>query len=241
MKWEEKYRVRFHDTDSKEILSASGTFKYIQEAAMCQLNSQKPTYTDLVNQGKAYLLSAIRVEMYYPIYACENIIARSWACPSKGVSFVRSYEIERDGEIVCEATSSWALISIADKKLIKVDDADTSNYSTDEPIKTEHPLRIRIPSALPMSLMGEYTVKYADIDINGHMNNTNYADMLCNYIPEMSSLRIKSVCINYSTEAKLDETLKVYMSKIDGKYYFRTVRSDGKTNVEAEFITERLD
>ncbi len=241
MKWEEAYKVKFHDTDSKEILSASGTFKCIQEAAMCQLNSQKPTYTDLLNQGKVYLLSAIRVEMYYPIYAYEEITARSWACPSKGVSFVRSYEIERDGEIVCEAVSSWALVSVKDKKLIKVEDADTSNYSTDEPVKTEHPLRIRIPSALPMSLMGEYTIRYADIDINGHMNNTNYADMLCNYIPEMGNLRIKSVGINYSAEARLDETVKVYMSKIDGKYYFRTVRSDGKTNVEAEFITERLD
>ena len=241
MKWEEKYRVRFNDTDAKEILGASGTFKYIQEAAMCQLNSQKPTYTELLNQGKAYVLSAIRVEMYYPIYAQEKIIARSWACPSKGVSFIRSYEIERDGEIVCEAVSSWALISVKDRKLLKVEDADTANYFVDEPIKTEHPLRIRIPSALPMSLMGEHTVRYSEIDINGHMNNTNYADMLCNYIPEISNLRIKSVGINYSSEAKLNETVKVYMSKIDGKFYFRTVRSDGKTNVEAEFITERLD
>ena len=241
MKWEEKYRIKFHDTDSKEILSPSGTLKYIQEAAMCQLNSQKPTYTDLLNQGKAYVLSAIRVEMYYPVYAYENIIARSWACQSKGVSFVRSYEIERDGEIVCEAVSSWALLSTADRRILKVDDVDTSNYYMDETIKTDHPLRIRIPSALPMSLMGEYTVKYSDIDMNGHMNNTNYADMLCNYIPDMKTTRIKSVGINYSAEARLDETLKVYMSKIDGKYYFRTVRSDGKTNVEAEFITERLD
>ena len=241
MKWEESYKVRFHDTDAKEILSPSGTFKYIQEAAMRQLHSQKPTYTDLLHQGKVYLLSAIRVEMYYPIYAYEDIIARSWACPSRGVSFTRSYEIERDGEIVCEAISAWALVSIKDKKLIKVEDADTSNYSTDEPVKTEHPLRIRIPSALPMSLMGEYTVKYSDTDINGHMNNTNYADILCSYIPEIASLRVKSVGINYSAEAKLGETIKVYMSKIDGKFYFRTVRSDGKTNVEAEFITERLD
>ena len=65
--------------------------------------------------------------------------------------------------------------------------------------------------------------------------------MLCDFIPEMHNLRIKSVGISYSSEAKLNETVKVYMSKIDNKYYFRTVRSDGKTNVEAELITERLD
>ena len=107
-----------------------------------------------------------------------SITARSWACPSKGVSFIRSYEIERDGEIICEAVSSWALVSVSDKKLIRVDDVDTGNYYTDEPIKTEHPMRIRIPSALPMTLVGEYTVRYSDTDINGHVNNTNYAPWL---------------------------------------------------------------
>ncbi len=241
MKWEEKFKVRFHDTDSNEILGPSQTFKYIQEAAMRQLQAQKPTYTELLKQGKAYLLSGIRVEMYYPVFAYDEIVARSWACPSKGVSFIRSYEIERDGEIVCEAVSSWALVSTTDKKLIKVDEVDTGNYFTDEVIKTEHPLRIRIPNALPMSLVGEYTVTYRDTDVNGHMNNTNYADMLCNCIPNMKHLRVKSIGINYSSEAALNEELKIYMSKIDGKFYFRTVRSDGKTNIEPEIITERLD
>jgi len=241
MKWEEKFKVRFHDTDSNEILGASQTFKYIQEAAMRQLHAQKPTYTELLRQGKAYLLSGIRVEMYHPVYAYEEIIARSWACSSKGVSFIRSYEIEREGEIVCEAVSSWALVSTTDKRILKVDEIDTSNYFMDEAIKTEHPLRIRIPNALPMTLVGEYTVTYRDIDVNRHMNNTNYADMLCSCIPDMNQLRIKSIGINYTSEATLNEELKIYMSKIDGKYYFRTVRSDGKTNIEAEFITERLD
>ncbi|MBQ8393549.1 MAG: hypothetical protein IJX51_07250 [Clostridia bacterium] len=241
MKWEEKFTVRFHDTDINEILGPSQTFKYIQEAAMRQLKAQKPSYTDLLKQGKAYILSGIRVEMYYPIYAYEDIIVRSWACPSRGVSFMRSYEIERNGEIVCEATSSWALVSIADKKLVKVEDIDTSNYYMDEAVKTERPIRVRVPGALPMSLVGEYTVVHSDTDINGHMNNTNYPDILCDCIPDMANLRIKSIGINYSAEAKKGEELKIYMSKVDGKYYFRTVRADGKTNIEAEIITERLD
>ena len=241
MKWEEKYKVKFHECNSNEILGASSTFKYIQEAAMCQLNTQKPTYNELLKQGKAYILSAIRVEMYYPVFAYEDITVRSWACPSKGVSFVRSYEMERDGEIVCEAVSSWALVSVKDKKLIRVDDVDTSGYYTDEAIKTEHPVRIRIPSALPMTLMGEYTVKYSDIDINGHVNNTNYADILCDFIPDIEQLRIKSVGMNFVSDTAKDDEIKIYMSKIDGKFYFRTVRPDGKTNIEAEIITERLD
>lgn len=241
MKWSEKIRVRFHDTDENETASVSQIFKYIQEAAMCQLNAQHPSYDELLAQGKAFILSAIRLEIHAPIFAYEEIIASSWACPSRGLNFLRCYEIERDGEILCEAASSWALVSINEKKLLSVEDIDTSAYSMDEPVTTERPVRVRIPSALPMSLVGEYTVQRSDIDVNGHMNNTNYPRIICDRIPNANRLRVKSIGVHFASEAVLDETLKVYMSRVDNRFYFRTVRSDGKTNIEAEIIVEDMD
>lgn len=239
MKWSENFKVKFHETDSNEIVSISQTFKYIQEAAMCQLNCQHPSYRELLDMKKAFVLSAIRLELYAPMFAYDEITARSWACPSRGVNFVRSYEIERDGEILCEAVSIWALVSTQERKIYTVDDVDTSAYYTDEPVKTQRPARVRIPSALPMSLVGEYTIEHSDIDVNGHMNNTNYPRIICNCIPSIEKIRIKSIGIYFANEAKKGETLKIYMSKIDNKMYFKTVRqSDKKTNIEAEIIFE---
>lgn len=240
MKWSEKIKVKFHDTDKNEIASVSQAFKYIQEAAMCQLNEQHPSYKELFEQGKAFVLSSIRLEMHAPIYAYDEIIARSWACPSRGLNFVRCYEIERDGEILCEAASSWALVSIGEKRLLTVEDIDTSNYYMDEPVQTERPARVRIPSALPMALVGEYTVQYSDIDLNGHMNNTNYPRIICDKIPNAENLFVKSIGIHFANEAVLDETLKIYMSRVDNRIYFRTVREDGKTNIDAELIIEEI-
>ena len=236
MKWSESFKVKFHETNADEVAGVSQIFKYIQEAAMSQLNAQHPSYRELLNQKKAFVLSSIRLEMHAPIFAYDNIIARSWACPSRGVNFVRSYEIERDGEILCEAASSWALVSTDERKLYTVDDIDTSEYYMDEPVKTERPVRVRIPSALPMSLVGEYTVQYSDIDMNGHVNNTNYPRIICNAISNIENIMIKSVGIYFANEAKLGDALKIYMSKVDDRMYFRTIREDGKTNIEAEII-----
>ena len=55
MKWEEKFKVKFHETDANEIVGVSQTFKYIQEAAMCQLENQRPTYKELFEQKKAFI------------------------------------------------------------------------------------------------------------------------------------------------------------------------------------------
>lgn len=238
MKWSENFKVKFHETDANEIAGVSQIFKYIQEAAMCQLNHQHPSYRELLEQKKAFVLSAIRLEMHAPIFAYDEIIARSWACPSRGVNFVRSYELERDGEILCEATSMWALISTTERKLYGVEEIDTSAYFMDEPIQTERPVRVRIPSALPMSLVGEYIVQYSDIDMNGHMNNTNYPRIISDRIPNIEKLRIKSIGIYFANEAKLGDTLKIYMSRVDNRIYFKTLRDDKKTNVEIEVITE---
>ncbi len=240
MKWSEKIKVKFHETDQNEIASVSQTFKYIQEAAMCQLNEQHPSYKELFEQKKAFVLSAIRLEIYEPIYAYDEIIARSWACPSRGLNFLRCYEIERNGEIICEAASSWALVSTDEKRLLTVEDVDTSAYYMDEPVQTERPVRVRIPSALPMSLVGEYIVQRSDIDLNGHVNNTNYPRIICDKIPNANNLRVKSIGIHFANEAMLNETLKIYMSKIDNRIYFRTIREDGKTNIDAELIVEEI-
>lgn len=240
MKWSENFKVKFHETDSSEVASVSQVFKYIQEAAMCQLNAQHPTYKELLAQKKAFVLSAIRLEMFAPILAYDNIIARSWACPSRGVSFIRCYEIERDGEILCEATSSWALVSTEEKKLYTVEDVDTSAYYMDEHIQTERPARVRISTALGLNLTGEYTVQNSDIDLNGHVNNTNYPRIICDVIPNLEKLRVKSIGIYFSNEAKKGDTLKIYTTKIDNRFYVRTIRPDGKTNVEAELIVEEI-
>lgn len=240
MKWSEAFRVKFHETDANEVASVSQTFKYIQEAALCQVNSQHPSYHELLEENKAFVLSAIRLEMYSSIFANDDIIARSWVSPSRGVNFIRSYEIERNGEILCEATSIWALVSTRDRRLYTVEDIDSSAYCMDEPVHTERPARVRIPSAIPMALVGEYVVQYSDIDMNGHMNNTNYPRVICNHVPNIEKLRVKSIGIYFANEAVIDETLKIYMGRVDNRIYFRTVRSDGKTNIESELIVEEI-
>ena len=55
----------------------------------------------------------------------------------------------------------------------------------------------------------------------------------------MDNKRVAEITINYSSEAPEGDTLTVYRGEANGYYYFRTVRSDGKTNSEAEIrLTE---
>ena len=241
MKWEEKYNVKFHDTNSNEIVGPSHILKFMQETSMRHMKAKKPSYEELFEEKKAFILSNIRIEMYNPIYAYQDISAKTWACPSRGFSFMRSYSIEANGEIMAEAHSTWALVNTEDKKLYKVSDVDLGNYDMDEPVTLAHPLRIRIPNEVPLSLTSEFTVRYTDTDLNGHMNNTNYPNMLVNALPNPEKIMVKSLAISFLSDIKAGESVKIYMAKPDGKHYFRSVKEDGTVNIEAEMITELID
>ena len=240
MKYQENYNVKFHDTDVNEVIGVSQLLKLMQETSMRHMRARKPSYEELFNDKKAFVLSSIRLEIYNQIYAYEDIVAKTWACPSRGFSFLRSYSIEKNGEIMAEANTAWALVSTEAKRLYKVTDVDLSNYDTEEALTLENPLRIRIPTEAKLSLAGEYTVRYTDTDLNGHMNNTNYPDMLINCMANPDKMRVKSIAISFVSEIKRGDSVKIYTVKIDGKHYFRSVKEDGSTNIEAEIITESL-
>lgn len=241
MKWNENFIINTHDTDANGIVRASHTMKYMQETANLQMWNMKPSYEELHQRGMAFVLSRIRISMYQPLRAHENITVSSWPCESKGVAFNRCYQILRDGIIIAEAVSVWALASIEDKKLYRVSDIDF-DYGTDEMLELDLPARFRIPNDIRLSLMGEKTVEYSDIDVNMHMNNTIYPDLICNYIPksEMLKSRVISLAINYNAEAKIGEPLKIYSAESDGIYYFRTQKQDGTVNIEAEVMLEGI-
>ena len=128
---------------------------------------------------------------------------------------------------------------------MKVEDVDFSNYTMDEYVDVMPGSKFKISreDAETLEAVGQKTVRLSDVDYNGHMNNTNYVDMLCDYIPELTAgtHRVTAMRIHFSKEAPLGETIEIKRLRTpDDKYIFRTFRSDGDVNVEAEFTIEEL-
>ena len=241
MKWSGEYTINSNDIDVNRVVTASQILRYMQDAANWQMETNGLSYDELfLNRGLAFVLSKIRVSMYAPIYSHQKITVESWACPSKGMTFQRCYRILREGMILAEAISAWALVGVKDRKLHRVSEIG-DQYGMDEPLELDMPARMKIPEEVNLALVGERTVEYADIDMNGHMNNTRYPDMLCSYLDSMQGRRVISMTLHFQAEAPLGETIRVYHGESDGIHYLRTARENGTTNVEAEIIVEELE
>ena len=222
-------RSDIHDADFNGVVRASALLRYMQSAAQAQLNANAMTYDDLKRQNRAFIISRIRIEFDAPVYPYESLSAISFPCESRGFSFLRCYKLQRGEECIGRAVSIWALIDTEKKALVRVGD-----FPLGLPLLPPIDLavsHIRLPSE--MAEVGSYTVHYADTDQNRHMNNTRYPDMFAAFLP-MDGKRIRSISISYLAEAPFGERLTVYKAEHNGYYYIRTVRADGKTNVEAE-------
>lgn len=239
MKWSGTYRVNANDVDMNFVVTVSNIFRYMQDAANSQMERDGASYRELFDRGLAFVLSRMNVSLYAPLYTHDQIEVQSWACESKGVTFNRCYRILRDGAIMAEAVSAWALVGVQDRKLHRVNEFNLP-YGMDEMLELDMPTRMKIPEEIPLRLVGERTVEYADADMNGHMNNARYPDMICGFIGGMRGIRVVSMALNFLSEAPLGETLKIYHGVGDGTHYIRTIRENGGVNIEAEIITDAI-
>ncbi len=239
MKTYEKFRADIHHCDASGSLKASALLKFMQECSTLQLENSSMSQQKLLEQKKSYVLTRLNMSIYKSICAYDEIEVATWPCESRGFSFNRCYQARLDGNIVAEATTVWGIIDFEAGRLCRVSDFECE-IGTDEPLELDSPARIHIPSELELALVGERAVVYSDLDSNGHINNTNYADILCDFIPDMGNKRILMLGISYLSEAIHGELLKVYMTKSDGQYYIRTVKRDGSVNCEAIIMTEAI-
>ena len=232
------YETMNHDTDMNGYLRPSAIQKYMQETANHQMRDSKPTYEDLFNQGKAFILSRMVVKTFRPITQYEKLRVETWPSnKDKGASFNRCYIIYSGNKEIARGLGLWALVDTKTKGLLRVSDMDFTNYEMGEPFEMEG-LRFRIPKET-MKKIGEYKVYYPLTDCNRHMNNTNYPDMYLSFIPNCDKYRITEYSITYKAEAPLNSLLNVEISEPietdDGRitYYFRTLVDD-KVNTEAQ-------
>ena len=260
--YNEKCVMDTYRVDQNKIGKASGIWQVMQEAACHQMKAQKPSYEDLLDEGKALMLARVDLAIPEEVYLDEELIASSWPCESTRATFLRNYTLtDAEGEnckTVAIADTQWSLVDIESRRILKVEDVDFSNYWMGEH-KTLLKGKFKIPkeTAEAMQEVGTKTVAYSDLDYNGHMNNTYYLDMLCDCIPELAegTHRVSFVRIHYSKEAPLGERLKImstgaavlseaekeaYGVPAERKYIFRTEKPDGELNVEAEIVLAKV-
>ena len=243
MKYTYNIKTNWHDTDANRCVRPSKIVEYMQEAANRQCEcSGLPLEWLRDEKGLAFILGALSLNIYTPLHAYEDIEVHTWCKEAKGYIFNRYFDITRHGEVIAEASSTWVLIDIESKSMVRASAYDFFDgcFYYDDPVDPEKLLpKARIAKDADMCKVGERRISYSDIDYNMHMNNTHYPDMICDFICEMTdtdtAYTVSQMSLSYLKESRLGATLTVTRGNMDaeGLIPVRTLNESGESCLEA--------
>jgi acyl-CoA thioesterase FadM len=236
MKFVKEYTTRWHDTDATRIVRPTQLLVYMQETSNAHLDSMGHNLDRLRDEHSlAFLLSKTKIALYAPLYAHEEIRVETFTAESRAFGFNRYYRILRGDEVIAAADTTWALIDLNSRQLCKADAFDFG-FEHEPSLDIGLPPRFRVPHNDELELLGERRIVYSDLDYNMHMNNTRYADMLCDFLPLEEVGRIRGMSLAYLNEAAFGQSIRVFGQKQENAYRIRTVNGDGVTCLEAELL-----
>ena len=142
----------------------------------------------------------------------EKITVHTFPTPTR-ICFFPRYFIFTDehGEMIGKAGSLWLLLDIQTRRMLPPGDVGKLIPDNKD---------LSIPMNLPATVgnlqgeefVTEYHPVYTDLDVNCHVNNTRYADWLCNIfgVEMMTRLEPESIILNYNHEVLPDQTVTLH-------------------------------
>lgn len=235
------HKVSIHEIDINGNLYPSVLLTLMQEAAHGQFDEAGNNIKTMRTEKNLGLwVTRIAISVYDKIGEDDVVCARSSPTnDSRGLMFNRCYQLVRGDEVVAEAISVWTLLDTKEMKPIRFSDTDFG-MPFEDPIEISAPARFPFPRDMELLEAGRHKVRYSDIDYNQHLTNTRYPNLICDMLPSLEGKRVSEFSISFVNQAETGEDLTFLVGEADGAYYVRSLRSDGKVNVEARVKLENL-
>ncbi len=234
--YEGTYTVDSRDIDGQNRCRPSALLGYLQEAATahaCELHASREETLEKYNCF--WMLARIWCRLDRPLTWNERVTVRTCHRGGKGASVYRDFDLFVDGVPVGEAVSTWVLADLETRKLLRmskvVEFADTTGgeYS-----KTMTLSRIHMPEG--MEEEERRRMHYSDTDVNGHVNNTRYADFVCDaiHLERLGHDRFLSEFqLDYTGECLPGEEITLLTGTQEGKAYVKGVDREEKPRFDA--------
>jgi acyl-ACP thioesterase len=194
----------------------------------------------LAQYGAVWMLVRVSFQLKRPLHMGEALTLRTWHRGAGSLIVYRDFDLLVGEEPVGEAVSAWVVADLATRKMLR---PSTIAAIVDSPVPDRvHPQELRLiktqKDALPVY---QKTIRFSDLDLNGHMNNTKYADVIQDAFTgeEVAGKFLSAMQLNYSQECLEGETLDIRRKAMEGSCYIDGCGPDGSRRFEAILQFER--
>lgn len=226
--WEETHRLRANDFDARMQWKPSAVLDLFQSAAGVHADSLHIGFSDMLKRDLLWVLVRVRYEVVAtpPLYSLIRI--RTWPLAPGGLSGKRDYLVtDLEDKVLLRGTSDWVFIHAGTRKLTPARDV----YPPDTEYCEERALLTRtgkVPDFAPEGAPFLVTPHYCEEDMNGHVNNTRYADFALNALSPGEEERIAALQVDFRKEVMPGETLSLFTRREEGRALVRGEGPEGE-------------
>lgn len=234
--FETQYRIMGKDSDCFSQCQASALLSYLQETGFGALAEAGLTRACLLERYHAFwVLARLRLTLKTPIFPGDVITIRSWSRDAHGMGIYRDYDILRGGEEIGRSLALWMLTDTQNRSLFPAGSVpELRGVFAVSPHGKEELGRIDLPDGLvPVQ---KRTIYYSQADMNGHLNNSRYADLICDAIgmEKQKGAFVSFLRLSYLSECLPGCVLKLSALCREGVWYVRGTDGDKSAHFEAE-------
>jgi medium-chain acyl-[acyl-carrier-protein] hydrolase len=172
--------IGYADVDQHERLLLGRLFQRLQEAAIRHARQAAPAPAAPDSAPTSWMLHRMALDLrQYPTFG-DALAVETWSSGIRGFRGYREYRVWRGDDLLVSASSLWLYVDLRRRAPTRVPAALIAAFPVvDEPPFQPDLDQLPVPARLPVtSTATQVTVRYADIDSNGHVNNSAYADYL---------------------------------------------------------------
>lgn len=226
--YEEEFTVYQFECDPWNRMKPGAMLRRVQEIGTAQSEALGLDEEMYNRTHTVFMLSRISLEVYQPPVVGQKVTIQTRAYgPKRAVYYRVTSILDENGNKLCEADSRWVLVDTETRRILRKEPEGFVNPFAEEP-QEEHDMDM--PSPGKQEAAYELLAGYSICDVNRHINNTHYADILCDCLPieRLESSFVKKMLLFFRTEIGLGERFKVSRAQADEHGYYFQAEMEGK-------------
>ncbi|MDY6430121.1 MAG: thioesterase [Bacilli bacterium] len=206
MVYEENYFIDSNDVNPDLTLKIPSLFKILQDLGMRGSTYNGYGKEATIDKGLLWVYTRMEVKIEKLPSYLSNVKGVTYPGPIFGCFFPRHYQIlDEEGNVLIKASSINVLMD-AKNRTVCFNPPIIGKDGISKEGELPRPGKVVIDDD---HILGVHKVKFSEIDLNGHLNNTRYIETILNLKDSSfySTHEITRILINYDKEIKENEEI----------------------------------
>ncbi len=229
-------RIGYSQTNAKGVLTIGELSKHFQNCSNFQSDDLGVGFEYLEAHKAGWVIVYHEILFHKMPVSGQPVRIGTSAYRLKGCfGFRNFFLLDEKDEVLAVSDSTWVYMDLKEKRIMRAPQEVMDAYNRDAEVQYEmgtHGRKISTPEELTPAR--SFDLRQADVDSNGHVNNTVYV-MLCEELlpPDRTVERLR---IEYRTEAHFGEHLHAFTAQTEEAFYVVLKNDDGEITTVTEWL-----